>query len=549
MRSGSPAPQLVLWAMALLLAALAGPCRSQQPPVPPTPGALLEGIGLRHPAIPGGAPAEFLFPQEASPSTHDRSGRRFLVKGFHFVGNTVFTEARLRRVVERFTDLQLNLHDLNKASDAVSRFYREMGFPVAGAFIPVQKVEDGLVIMNVIEGRMGALVFEGGWRYSDATLGAYMAPLLEQPQVTIGQLERSLLLMNDLPGLKARATLAPGAARGETDATIALEEKPLALTAQFNNWGRKEAGANRLDIGVELNNPLGIGDQLTWRGMKAEQGLMHYNRIGYSIPLGADGLRFSIGGSSVRYKVAGDFALLGIEGLVNSSEMGLSYALRRSRVSNIMLSAGIKSTQSRQTALNTPLSSSRLRVLSLGVAANWVHEDSSNTSLSTTYSSNFRKNYGNNPDALRGKVDIDFTHLAGLSPRWDVFTRFNTMLGAGSVPDTEKFSIGGPDSVRGYRSAEYRGDRGYLFSVEFRRQFLLLNTVGIYSIFHDRGGVRNSGFASQDNLSSWGTGVTLFPRKESRIRADIAWPTSDKNRPAGDGKSGARLWLSASISF
>ena len=541
-------PVIHFRALAVLVAVMTNTCWAQQVPTPPTPGTLIESIDLKHPSAPASTPAEFLFPQETSPSNHDRDGRRFLVKGFRFIGNSVFTEARLRRVVERFTDLQLNLYDLNKASDAVSRYYREMGFPVAGAFIPVQKVEDGLVVMHVVEGRIGEMLFEGGWRYSDIVLAPYATPLLEQPQVTIGQLERSLLLINDLPGLKARATLAPGAARGETDATIALEEKPIAMTAQFNNWGRKEAGANRLDIGIELNNPLGFGDQLTWRGMKAEQGLMSYNRLGYSFPIGHDGLRFSIGRSSVKYKVAGDFALLGIEGLVNSSEMGLSYPLRRSRVSNIMLSAGVKSTESRQTALNTALSNSRLTVLSLGSAANWVHADSSTTSLSTTYSSNFRKNDGTSADALQGKLEIDFTHLAGLSPRWDVCTRVSTML-AGAVPDTEKFSIGGPDSVRGYRSAEYRGDRGYLLSVEFRRQFLLANTVGIFSLFHDRGGVRNSGFASQDNLTSWGGGVTLFPAKESRIRADVAWPSSDKTRTTGDGKSGARLWLSASISF
>ncbi len=514
---------------------------------PPSPGTLIEGVDTRRPPPPG--PAEFLFQRDASPSSHDRDGRRFLVKGFHFTGNTVFNEARLRRVVERFTDLQLNLYDLNRAADAVSRFYRDQGYPVAGAFVPVQRVEDGLVAIQVVEGRIGTLRFDGGWRYSDAMLGAYLDPLTAEKQVTIGQLERSLLLMNDLPGLEARATLAPGSRQGETDATIALEEKPLALTLQMNNSGRKEAGANRFDVGVEFNNPLGIGDQLVWRGMKSNGDLMRFSKLGYSVPIGADGLRLSMASSRVRYKVAGDFAALGIEGLVNSDEIGISYPLRRSRVSNISLSAGIKSTGSEQSALSTALSSTKLSVASVGAAGNWVHEDSASTSLSTTFSSNFRNNYGSNPTALRGKVDIDFTHLAGLTPRWDVFTRVNTMIGAGAVPDTEKFSLGGPDSVRGYQVAEYRGDKGYLLTVEFRRQIALGNTGGQVSIYHDRGAVRNTGFASQDGLASWGVGASVFPWKNSLVRADIAWPTTLGSHRPGDGKSGARLWLSASVSF
>lgn len=530
--------------LALLALASAAPLRAQ---TPPSPGTLIEGVDTRRAPPPG--PAEFLFQRDATPSSHDRDGRRFLVKGFQFSGNTVFNEARLRRVVERFTDLQLNLYDLNRAADAVSRFYRDQGYPVAGAFVPVQRVEDGLVAIQVVEGRIGALRFDGGWRYTDKVLGAYLEPLAAEKQVTIGQLERSLLLLNDLPGLDARATLAPGSRQGETDATIAIDEKPLTLTLQMNNNGRKEAGATRYDAGLEFNNPLGIGDQLTWRGMKAERNLMRFTKLGYSLPLGADGLRLSLARSRVRYKVAGDFAALGIEGLVDSDEIGLSYALRRSRVSNISLSAGIKSTGSTQSALATALSSSRLPVASVGAAANWVHEDSASTSLSGTFSSNFRNNYGGNPSALRGKVDLDFTHLAGLTPRWDVYTRVNTMVGAGAVPDTEKFSLGGPDSVRGYRVAEYRGDMGYLLTVEFRRQVALGNTGAQVSIYHDRGAVRNTGFASQDGLASWGVGASVFPRKDSRIRADVAWPTTLGSHRPGDGKSGARLWFSASVSF
>ena len=330
---------------------------------PPTPGALIEGLQAPRPPIQGGSPAEFIFPKDGVAPAHGKDGRRFFVKGFHFVGNSVFTEARLRRVVERFVDLQLNLNDLSKAADAITRYYRDQGFPVASAFVPVQRVEDGLVVIQILEGKLGALIFNGGRRYTDQMLRSYVAELTDDPQVTIARLERSLLLMNELPGLTARATLAPGGSRGETEATIELEEKPASLTIQLNNSGRKEAGAVRLDIGGTLNNPLGIGDHITLRAMRAEHGLMDYRSLGYSLPLGSNGLRLSLSGSAVDYRVAGDFAALGIEGLVNSREVSLSYPLRRSRVSNIILTGGVKSTETRQTALNAPLSAATKRIV------------------------------------------------------------------------------------------------------------------------------------------------------------------------------------------
>lgn len=517
--------------------------------VPPSAGTLVEGLEARRPlSMP--EPAEFLFPGEGvSPSTHDKNGRRFLVKGFRFVGNSVFSSARLRRLVERYTDLQLNLYDLNKAADAVSRFYRDAGFPVSSAFVPVQKIEDGLVVIQVVEGRIGTVDFDGGRRYSDEFLAGYLSPLQEQPVVGIGQLERSLLLINDLPGLNARATLAPGSKQGDTDISVALTEKPVALTVQVNNWGRKEAGQNRLDVGVEINNPLGIGDQLIWRSMKASMGLMTFSKLGYSLPLGSDGWRISAGATSVNYKVAGSFAALNIEGLVNSRELGLSYPLRRSRASNILFTASLKSTESTQTALGAPLSNSRINIASAGFSANWVHSDSSSTSVSSLFSTNFRKSNSADPTALASKLEGEFSHLMGLSPHWDLFTRVSAMVSADSVPDTEKFSLGGPDSVRGYRVAELRGDKGYLMTAEFRRQFQMAGLVGVFSFFHDRGVVHNTGFSGQDGLASWGVGTTVFTGKDSRLRADMAWPSSPGTPAAGSERYKPRLWLSASVSF
>jgi len=532
--------------MVAMLALFAAQVKGQ---VPPSAGALTEGLDpRRNLSIP--EPAEFLFPGDGpSPSTHDKNGRRFLVKGFRFVGNTVFTEARLRRLVERYTDLQLNLYDLNKAADRVTRFYRDLGFPVSSAFVPVQKVENGVVLIQVVEGRIGQVDFDGGRRYSDEFLAGYLAPLREQPVVGIGQMERSLLLLNDLPGLSARATLAPGSQQGETDLGVALSERPVVFTVQANNWGRKEAGANRLDMGVEINNPLGIGDQLVLRAMKSSQDLMRFSKVGYSLPLGKDGWRLTAGATTVNYKVAGSFAPLAIEGLVNSRELGLSYPLRRSRASNILLTMGVKSIQTDQSALGVPVLNSRLTVGSTGISANWVHSDSSSTSASALLSSNFRKSNSADPTALAGKLEMDFSHLMGLSPRWDLFTRFNATTSAGSVPDTEKFSLGGPDSVRGYRVAEYRGDKGYLMTAEFRRQYQVAGIVGVFSLFHDRGIVRNAGFAGQDGLASWGVGTTVFTGKDSRLRADMAWPSSPGTPAAGSERYKPRLWLSASISF
>ena len=61
----------------------------------------------------------------------------------------------MRQVVERFVALELTLTEVKKAADAVTAYYRNKGYPLAIAIVPTQRVDDGLVIVEVIEGRVG----------------------------------------------------------------------------------------------------------------------------------------------------------------------------------------------------------------------------------------------------------------------------------------------------------------------------------------------------------------------------------------------------------
>ena len=533
-------------ALAASFAALLAPAAAFAQAQPPTPGTVLETVPPRRP--PPSGPAQLLFPREEAPSAVGAGGPRFAVYGFEFTGNTLFSEARLRRVVERYVDLELNLFELNAAADAVTRFYRRQGYPVARAIVPAQRVTDGVVHIEIVEGHIGAVRFEGNSRYSSETLAARTAPLAAGGVVTTDRLERSLLLLNDLPGLTARATLEPGSAFGTTDAVVKVEEKPIDAALQLSNTGRSEVGSTRLDAGASLNNPLTIGDQLTVRDVRSEGGLFEYRRIGYSLPLGASGLRFAAARSTVDYSVAGDFQALGIRGSVHGSELGLSYPLVRGRARNIVGNLGERYVKSEQSALGTPVSQGSLQVMTASVNASWLHKDSSASTLTAGFSGNGRSNPGPvaAPDALTAQYNVEYTYLTGVSPHWDMFLRGVLVKTKGAAPDTEKFGLGGPDSVRAYRSAELRGDNGWLLSTELRRQFVIAEMPAVGSLFYDWGGVTNQGFAGQDKLQGVGAGLAAYPSRNVRVQAQIAAPF--QSRTPADGKN-THVWLSISAQF
>lgn len=514
-----------------------------------TPGFVLDSLPTSRPPMPG-MPAQVLIPDQPAPNLHDRRGKRFAVHSFRFVGNIAFTAQQLKRVVERYRDLELNLYQLNVAADAISEFYRDKGYTLARAVIPPQKVEDGVVTIAVIEGRLGKVLFSGNKRYSEATLRRHTPNLREGELLTTEQLERSLLLLNDMPGLKARSTLSPGAEFGSSDVLVKAEEKPFNLNLTLDNAGRKETGEYRADLNVDLNNPLGFGDQLSVRGIVTDQNLLKYQKLTYSVPLSADGLRLAASYSEVHYDVAGTFAALGLSGSATTTEVSLLYPLKRSRGRNELLSFAYRQTQTKQEMLGSETSSVKLPLLVFGYQSSEIGEDASVTNTLLQFASNFKRNSsGQGQDAELLRVEGDINYLMPLNRLWDIYLRANAVWSNDSLPDSEKMSIGGPGSVRAYRPSELRGDSGWQATMEARRNFSIVGRPASVSAFYDLGRAiyKAPGFSDGwQDLQAVGVGFTAYPAGQSMIKLEVATPVGSYN--ATDNKD-TRIWLTFGISY
>lgn len=525
-------------------------CGYAQVVAPPTPGAVQDSVQERRaPSL--STPAEVIFPRDV-PREPRAEGRRFLVSGFTFKGNTVFPEALLRRIVERHLDLELTLAELDRIADTVTAYYRVQGLTVARAFIPVQRVEDGLVTIQIIEGRVQSVAFKGQKRYPEPFLDRYLAPFEASRAgviVTDAALERQMLLLNDLPGLKARSTLSPGKDFGTTDMEVTVEEKPISVALNVSNTGRSEIGRTRADASLQLNNPLRLGDQIGLRAIRSSDGLFRYANVGYSIPVGADGVRLAVSATRTEYELGGEFTALGIAGKVQSADVSVSYPYVRTRSRNTILALQLRHTRSEQSALGTLLSKSDLPLAVASVYSNWIGENSSATSLNIALSSNFRKNKENgvaDPERVGLKADGEVTYLTGAATNWDVFLRGRGVISTQALPDTEKFSIGGADSVRAYPSAYYRGDKGYFLSAEVRRQLMTSGFPGYATVFADIGGVKTRGFLNTDRLSGVGVGLSYYIGKIGQFKVEYAHPLESS---VDRGKERGRAWVSLTVGF
>jgi hemolysin activation/secretion protein len=411
-------------------------------------------------------------------------------------------------------------------------------------------VEDGVVTIAVIEGRLGKVLFSGNKRYSEQTLRRHTPNLQSGELLTTDKLERSLLLLNDMPGLKVRSTLSPGAEFGSSDMLVKVEEKPFNLNFVMDNAGRKETGEYRADLSLDINNPLGFGDLLNVRALVTDQGLLKYKKIGYSVPLSDDGLRLAGSYSEVRYDVAGEFVALGMSGSATTSELSLLYPLERSRGSNKLLNLGYRETTTKSEVLGLERPSIKLPLMVFGYQGSKIGEDASVTNMLLQFASNFQENSnGITQDKVRLKAEFDGNYLLPLNRRWDLYLRGNVVWSEDTLPDSERMPIGGPGSVRGYRSAEIRGDSGWQGTMEVRRNFGVYGRPANVSAFYDLGRViyKFPGFSDGwENLQSVGMGFTIYPIGQSMLKLEVAQPVGLYQ--ASDGKS-TRLWLTFGTTF
>jgi len=538
---------LIAWCTALGLQAT--PAGAQLPQLPPTPGAVQDTIIPQKPPTPA-APGQLVFPTPPPPVEHDPKGQRFTVNAFVFTGNTVFPEQALKQYIERYIDLQLNLFDLSRAADSITRLYQESGYPVARAVLPAQKVEKGIVRFEIIEGRVGELRIEGNKRYSTTYLQRFLSSLGPGALITTAGLEHDLLLLNGLPGLIARAVLEPRQAFGTSDVTIKVEEKLISAFVVPNNFGLKETGQWRVDAGASINGLLGIGDQTSYYGIRAQDGLLNYDSITYAIPFTPLGTRLELNYSQTDYRVGGTFSALGLDGDSDNREARIIHPYLLGRGQNLFLNLGLRQTRMRQRALGALVSEDNVTLVDFGTAYNQIGQDSSITNGSAQfYTNNEDNSVGTRRNAVRFKMLLDGNHLRGITREWDFFMRGAYGYSVDPLPDSEKFALGGPGSVRGYRPSELRGDGVAQFTSELRRQLSVGNVLGTAGLFYDIGSARYKlpGFVEGTvTIQSVGANVTFYLRPGIQTKLEFAAPVG--NTIQSDGKS-SRAWFSISASF
>ncbi len=122
------------------------------------------------------------------------------VKSIQILGNTLVETDTLHGLVADAEGKTLTLDQLDEMATRISRYYRGRGQSFARAVVPAQVIQSGMVRFLVIEARYGKVGIDNHTRVNDLLLQATAAPLQGGQPVEQALLDKSLLLMSDIPG-------------------------------------------------------------------------------------------------------------------------------------------------------------------------------------------------------------------------------------------------------------------------------------------------------------------------------------------------------------
>jgi hemolysin activation/secretion protein len=482
-----------------------------------------------------------------APAAGPTGGATIVVKQFVFSGNTLFKDQELASLIAAYLDRPITLGELYEAADKVAEFYAGKGYTLASVAVPAQKIKDGTVRLEVIEGQIGTIGFEGNHRYSSQTLHRFVQYVHSGDIYQTGPLEKDLQDLNGLPGLAARAVLKPGTKYGTSDVTIKTQETPFTGNLVFDNYGRKDTGRYRESATVTVNNPTGIGDQLTVLGTHSTTNQLNYGYVDYSVPLDAEGLRFDANYGYARFRVSPPFPVGGRNANV---ELSLQQPWVRTTTDTFSTSAGYINTRADADLTGLSISNTKLNLLDLSgtYAHNWGSGGVSQGVVDVH--TNFTSASPADRNRERFRLEIDAQHVQPLPLRLQVLAHVNGIYTPDPLADTEQLSIGGPTSIRGFQSSEARGDRGYYAQLTLRRPFSIGAVTLVPRVFGDTGRVNTVDpapkSATGNSLTSAGAGGDVLYRT-AQIKLDWSYPLD--SRPVSDGLNHGRVFAAVSVGF
>lgn len=539
------APILVVLGLAALLAALAPEANAQRGalPAPPVerPGDRLPELEL--PPLLEERPPELL-PPIPEPSLGeiqgDRPGEGVLVKALEIRGNTVIESAVLVEAAKRFLGQRLAAEGIEALRQKLTEVYVEAGYVNSGALVPAQDVADGVLEIEIVEGRLSGVRVTGLEYYREGVVRARFEQRIEGP-LNIRDVEKQIRLLDqDVRIEQINARLRPGPTRGEAILEVVIREgRPWRMALGADNYEAPSVGAYAGRFGFAHLNPVGVGDRFLI-DLTQTEGMTRIDAL-YELPVNTRGTRLFVDGTFGDAELVDNLLKrLDVKSRDASLAFGIGQTIWETPSDIVELSLAFERRHSKTTLGGEGISfiegpqSGRSEISVVRLVGEWTHRGRSSVFAVRSMFSwgvdwlNPTIQPGDTPD---GEFFSWYGQVRGAYqlPYWgiELLFRGDVQLSDAPLLSLEQFAIGGPDSVRGYRRNQVVRDQGLAAALDVRVPVWRAaddRTVVAVSPFFDIGYGWNRARPTPNirTLSGIGAGLEWIPHPQLELGLEYA---------------------------
>ena len=488
------------------------------------------------------------FPQYAIAKTHPNldSDTSVVVEQIKVQGYTIFNEREIAAIVEAYRGKRLNYAAIRNITQAITDFYVSKGYITSGAYLPEQEIVDGVIHIQVIEGKLESINIDGLKNLQEDYVRSFISSRKSSQPLNVKTLEDDLKLLRQDASIKdIKAELVRGTQPHLSVLLLEVAEiSPFETGLSFDNYRSPSIGEFQGTIAIGYRNLIGISDRFSAQ-YNLTEGFDAYS-LGYTMPLNYQRGNFSLEYRNGDSKIIEVFEDAGIRAEYDTFSVQYRQPIIYEPEREVTLGIGFAKKNSETFILDdepysfiTGTEQNRSATSILKLTGDWIER-----SQSAVFALNSEINIG--LDVFNSTVDenapdgIFFSWLG--QAQWTqalnrernllLVTRLVTQLTPHSLLPLEQFTLGGAGTVRGYRQNQEIGDNAVVGTIEIYVPLIgdRFNEHNLNLIpFFDGGTVWNNSNNEAEALASLGIGLNWQFKNWLSVRIDWGVPLIERN--------------------
>lgn len=420
----------------------------------------------------------------------------------------------------------LTLTHINRLVREATNAYLQRGYVTSQVYLQPQDISTGILTINANEGRVESITHDGENR-----LALSMAfPGIVGDVLNLRDIEQGMEQLNRLPSQQVSIDIQPGTYSGYSKVELrrGSARLPVAISFSADNSGQKSTGTGQVNVGVTLDNPLYLADQWSLSATRNDD-FSRYHRSrnlngGMTLPYGYWLFSYQYAWNDFFQSIPFNADTYRYQGSSQTQRLGINRTLLRDGTRKLSVDMGLtrRRTNNQLAGERLAVSSPTLSVFSLGGNYSAVAGHGYLT-LNPTISQGLHvlgataddPQYADAPRSEFRKLSLSGSYFYPLTSSLYYLTSAYGQTTPDNLYSSERISVGGQYSVRGFKEQYLTGNRGAYWRNELNWQWMTLPGLGELSLTGalDTGWVQGrTGKVDGGNVTGAAMGISLNGR-------------------------------------